>query len=101
MSALAGARRGFLSLGFWLGAAAFAVAMAVLIAVIVRTLKHVKPVRSSVPPVSAVVWGDRVFLTRAPLQGWLRLHGVPYSVWAHRHKPADRLLGRRAATSTP
>jgi hypothetical protein len=54
-------------------------------------------VRSSVPPVSAIVWGDRVFQTRRPLAGWLRVHGVDYSVWARRHKPANRLLGRRPA----
>jgi hypothetical protein len=95
MSAFA-IRRGVLSLGFWLGAAAFAVAMTLLVTAIVHTLKHVKPVRSSVPPVSAVVWGDRVFLTRAPLRTWLQLHGTRYGVWARRHRVADHLLGRPA-----
>jgi hypothetical protein len=99
MSALVGPRRGFLSLGLWLAIAAVALVMTVLVAAIVRTLKHVKPVRSTVPPVSAIVWGDRVFLTRQPLAGWLRVHGVNYGVWATRHKPANRLLGRRAAAN--
>jgi len=99
MVGVRGARRGALSLGLWLAIAAIALVMAVLVAAIVRTLKHVKPVRSHVPPVSAIVWGDRVFLTRQPLAGWLRVRGVSYSVWAHRHPPANRLLGRRAGAN--
>ena len=95
MSAFA-LRRGATSLTFWLVAAVFAVAMTLLVTTIVHTLKHVKPVRSSVPPVSAVVWGDRVFLTQAPFRSWLKVRGVSYGVWAHRHPPANRLLARHA-----
>jgi hypothetical protein len=68
-----------------------------LIVAIVRTLRHVKPVQSKVPPVSAVVWGDRVFIGPGGLSHWLKVRGVGYSVWAERHPPANNLLQREKA----
>jgi hypothetical protein len=68
--------------------------MALLIRTIVHTLRHVEPVRATVPPVSAVVWGDRVFVGPGSLGHWLKVRGVGYSVWAGRHPPANHLLQR-------
>src|SRR5579859_5107612 len=89
-------RRGARSLVMLLAAAAAAAVVAVPIGELVQTLRHVQPVQASIPPVSAVVWGDRVFSTPRPLAGWLQARGVNYRVWAHRHPPANRLLERRA-----
>ena len=96
MTALTTPRSGF-SLRFWLGAAVIAVAMSFLVVAIVRTLRHVQPVRSKKPPVSAVVWGDRVFFGPGSLSHWLKVRGIGYSVWAERHPPADNLLQREKA----
>ena len=93
MSALAMRRRA-LSLSLWLGIGAFALVLALLIAAIAHTLQHVQPVRSNAPPVNAVVWGDRVFVGPGGLAHWLKVRGVGYSVWAHRHPPANHLLKR-------
>ena len=95
MSTLA-MRRGASSLVFWFGVAVLTLIMAVLVAALVRTMRHVQPVRATVPPVSAVVWGDRVFLGPGGLARWLKARGVGYSVWAERHPPADRVLKRVA-----
>jgi hypothetical protein len=54
-------------------------------------------VHATVPPVSAVPWGDRVFVGPVTLRRWLKYHGVAYSVWADRHPPADNLLQREKA----
>jgi hypothetical protein len=80
------------SLGFMLGLVLLGVVLAVLVIAIVRTLRHPKPVHSTKPPVSAVVWGDRVFFNTAPLAHWLKTRGVHYKVWAKRHPPANKLL---------
>ena len=71
--------------------------IALLIRTIVHTLRHVEPVRSTVPPVSGVVWGDRVFVGPGTLGHWLKVRGVGYSVWAGRHPPANHLLQREKA----
>lgn len=34
---------------------------------------------------TAIVWGDRVFASRAQLARWLRARGVDYLVWSRRH----------------
>ena len=81
----------------WLVLAILAVLFGGLIVAIVRTLRHVKPVRSEVPPVSAIVWGDRVFFGPGSMKHWLKVRGVAYSVWAERHPPADNLLQREKA----
>jgi hypothetical protein len=88
-------RRGFSSMWIVLGLAVFAAVMALLVSSIVKTLKHVKPVQSSKPPVSAVVWGDYVFSSPSPMAHWLKQHGVAYSVWAQRHPPANHLLKKK------
>jgi hypothetical protein len=84
-----------LLIGFSL--AVVGVVMVVLVGTIVRTLRHVEPVHSTVPPVAAVAWGDRVFVGPGTLHHWLKFHGVAYSVWAERHPPADKLLQREKA----
>jgi hypothetical protein len=90
-------RRSPASLAFWLGAAVFAVVLAVLIRTIVNTMRTAKPVHVTKPPKSAVVWGDRVFLGPGPLGSWLKARGIGYSVWAERHGQADKLLQREKA----
>lgn len=85
-------RRGASSVTLWLGLLACAGVLALLIAGIAKTLKHVKPVTAKAPPVSAVVWGDRVYFTPPPLARWLKQHGWSYTAWAHRHAPANHLL---------
>jgi hypothetical protein len=90
-------RRPGVSLVVGLGIALGAVLMAILIGSIVHTMKHVKPVKSKVPPVSAVVWGDRVFVGPGGLAHWLKVRGIGYSVWAERHPPANHLLQKQKA----
>ena len=85
-------RRGGMSLAIGFAGALVAVAMALLIGDIAKTMRNVKPARATVPPVSAVVWGDRVYLKPPALAHWLKTRGVGYSVWAERHPPANRLL---------
>ena len=85
------------SLLLWVGIAVFAVVIFFLIRSIVHTMKHVKPVKVTQPPVSAVPWGDRVFLGPGSLSHWLKVRGVAYSVWAGRHPPADQLLQKEKA----
>ena|SRR5438874_1816243 len=96
MSALAMRRKG-LSLAVWLGTATLTVVMVLLVAAIARTMRSVEPVRATVPPVSAVVWGDRVFFKPPALAHWLKFRGVHYQVWAKRHPPANRLLRKHVA----
>jgi hypothetical protein len=47
--------------------------------------------------VSAVVWGDRVFVGPGGLAHWLKVRGIGYSVWAERHPPANHLLQKQKA----
>jgi hypothetical protein len=81
----------------WLGIAVAGAIMAVLVSTIVNTMRHVKPVKATAPPVSAVPWGDRVFFGPGTLHHWLKVHGIAYSVWAERHPPADNVLQREKA----
>src|SRR5262245_56213998 len=74
---------------------ALAIAISALVAVIAHTLKHAQPVRSNEPPVSGVVWGDRVFVGPGSLAHWLKVRGIGYSVWAERHPPANDVLQRQ------
>jgi hypothetical protein len=97
MSAVAVRHRNSIPARIWLVLVILAVALGALIAGIVHTLRHVKPVRPSRPPVSAVVWGDRVFFGPGTLSHWLKVHGIGYSVWAGRHPPANHLLQRQKA----
>jgi len=96
MTSVAPRRPGF-SLLVGIGIAIGIVALALLIGSIVHTMKHVKPVKSEVPPVSAVVWGDRVFVGPRGLSQWLEVRGISYSVWAKRHPPANHLLQKQKA----
>ena len=85
-------RRGVSSVAVWFGVAVVVATLYLLVMSIAHTMRHVKPVRSTVPPVSAVVWGDRVFFKPPTLAHWLKVRGIGYSVWAGRHPPANRLL---------
>ena len=93
-------RRSGWSLALFLGVAVFAVLMALLIRSIAHTMRHVQPVRAKKPPVSVVVWGDRVFFGPGSLSHWLKVRGIGYSVWAERHPPANHLLQREKAHRT-
>jgi hypothetical protein len=88
--------RGVRSFAFLIATVAAAAFVALSIRELVRTLHDVQPVRAAAPPVSALVWGDRVFWTPKPLAGWLHARGVSYRVWARRHPPGNRLLHREA-----
>ena len=90
-------RRTASSLPVLLAGAAVLAVLGLLIGVIVHTLRHVKPVHAKQPPVSAVPWGDRVFVGPGSLAHWLKVRGVGYSVWAERHPPANNLLQREKA----
>jgi hypothetical protein len=41
---------------------------------------------------SGVLWGERVFTTRAQLTTWLNARGARYSRWSKRHPVAARAL---------
>jgi hypothetical protein len=47
------------------------------------------------PPVSAVVWSNRVFVDLGMLERWLAARGTPYAAWARRHPHAVAVLGGR------
>src|SRR5690242_13189350 len=96
MTALA-LRRSGISLAIGFGGAAIVAVLVVLVGTIANTIRNPKPVHSSTPPVSAVVWGDKVVFGPPSMRHWLKFHGIAYSVWAGRHPPADRLLQRRYA----
>lgn len=50
---------------------------------------------------TAIVWGDRVFTTRADLASWLRARGVRYETWARRHPALARPRVARPVPDTP
>jgi hypothetical protein len=55
---------------------------------VVRQLKNAHPAaQSSVAPTS-VLWGGRVFTSRATLDFWLRTRGASYGDWARLHPDA-------------
>lgn len=88
-------RRSGISLIVGFGGAALVAVMVLLVGTIVNTMRDPQPVKSSAPPVSAVVWGDYVFSSPSPMAHWLKVHGVAYSVWAERHRPANHLLKKQ------
>jgi hypothetical protein len=56
--------------------------------VVARTLTHAKPVHVAGSRPSAIVWGDRVFSSRAQLAGWLTARGGSYRHWSALHPVA-------------
>jgi hypothetical protein len=54
-----------------------------------------QPGSSLVPPPTAVVWNDRVFVSKAELTRWLRSRGTTYIQWAKRHARAQAILEHR------
>jgi hypothetical protein len=61
-------------------------------ALVARTLANPPPPAKSPVEATAVVWGGLVFTDRRPLQHWLHVRGVAYSVWSGRHLDAARML---------
>jgi len=60
--------------------------------VVARTLANPPPAARSPVKATGVVWGGLVFADRRPLQHWLHVHGVAYSVWSGRHLDAATLF---------
>jgi hypothetical protein len=58
---------------------------------VIRTLSDAQPVVVKTVQPGAIVWGDRVFGSPAPLARWLRARGSSYAAWAPRH-PAGRAV---------
>jgi hypothetical protein len=58
---------------------------------VIRTLSDAQPVVGQTVQPGAIVWGDRVFESPAPLARWLRARGSSYAAWAPRH-PAGRAV---------
>jgi hypothetical protein len=58
---------------------------------VIRTLSDAQPVVVHTAQPGAIVWGDRVFGSPAPLARWLRARGSSYAAWAPRH-PAGRAV---------
>jgi hypothetical protein len=85
-------RRGGISLVVGFGGATLIALMVLLVGTIVNTMRNPRPVHATAPPISAVVWGEYVFSSPPAMAHWLKVHGVAYSVWAHRHPPANHLL---------
>ena len=67
--------------------------------VVGRTLANPPPAATSPVQATGIVWATLVFTERRPLQHWLHVHGVAYSVWSGRHPEAatkfEKAPGRR------
>lgn len=61
---------------------------------VVHTISNTRPVASSLKATS-VVWGDRVFESRADLTRWLHTRGATYVRWSTNHPGARDLLEHR------
>jgi hypothetical protein len=61
------------------------------------TLRHATPIVpvAKRPPVTAVAWSDKVFLTDHRLAGWLNTRGASYRQWAGKHPKAAAILEAR------
>jgi hypothetical protein len=74
---------------------------------VVITMRDAHPVPVTVRP-SAIVWGGKVFGSRAKLSSWLSSMGANYADWSRTHPGAQALLEKlppvqttAAATATP
>jgi hypothetical protein len=71
---------------------------------VVQTIYDAKPV-PVLGRATSVVWGDRVFGSRAELARWLRSRGVSYDAWSKKHPLASAVVEhrrvKRAARSAP
>jgi hypothetical protein len=69
---------------------------------VVRQIRNARPAAVPRTLPTALIWGDRVFTSRAALEFWLRSRGASYSTWAHLHGDATKVFepGRVAAAST-
>jgi hypothetical protein len=65
---------------------------------VVHTISSTRPVASSLKATS-VVWGDRVFQSRADLTRWLHTRGATYVRWSTNHPAASDLLEHRKPTT--
>jgi hypothetical protein len=60
---------------------------------VAHTLQTAKPVKvPTIHPVSSVVWGGRVFISKAGLAAWLHSRGASYSRWASRNPNLARVF---------
>ena len=83
-------------LGFVILLALSLAAAALIWLEVTKTLQHAEPVPvSKRPPVSAVVWSERVFSSQPTLERWLERRGRSYSEWAHKHPGAAKILTPR------
>ena len=68
---------------------------------VVRQIRNARPAPVSRTLPTALIWGDRVFTSRAALEFWLRSRGASYSTWAHLHGDATKAFeSRRAAAES-
>lgn len=74
-----------------LGIAVVAVAAVVWVVVIHSLTKPPKPAPVIGRP-DAVVWGNRVFTSRAEFAHWLKARGLSYSRWAKTHPDGVRII---------
>jgi hypothetical protein len=58
-------------------------------------LRHPEVVETVARP-TAIVWGDRVFSSKAAFSAWLRSYGVSYESWARKHPDGLRTLDPKA-----
>jgi hypothetical protein len=74
---------------------------------VVITIRNAEPVPATVRP-SAIVWGEKVYETRAQLSSWLKSVGANYADWSRTHPAARAVLEKLppvqttpAATASP
>lgn len=87
----------------WLSVMLVSVAMVIGLAAaglawyrVAHALTTARPVKvPTIRPVSGIVWGGRVFETRAALAAWLHSRGATYATWAERHPALARVLETR------
>ncbi len=60
---------------------------------VAHTLSTAQPVKvPRIRSVSGIVWGGRVFESKASLAAWLHSRGAKYSTWAARYPALARVL---------
>lgn len=68
--------------------------------IVVRTIQHAHPLRSTLQP-NAVAWSDYVFTSQMQLDRWLHSRGASYREWATAHPAtAARFTGGATAADT-
>jgi hypothetical protein len=63
---------------------------------VAHTLSTAKPVKvPQIHSVTAIIWADRVFNSRAEMAAWLHSRGASYATWAARNPELARILNTR------